>query len=99
MVALNLQPVVAWGPSQLGASGNGLVCLPCCDGPVNINITSHHVIQEIGKLIINKSLVVDEVFPRVLKECKNTIGVALTDIFDKSITSGDVETGEYYSNF
>ena len=46
--------------------------------------------QEIDKVRINKSPGVDEVFSRVLKECKNTISVALTDIFNKSIASGDV---------
>ena len=46
--------------------------------------------QEIDKLRINKSPIVDEVFPCVLKECKNTISVALPDIFIKSIASGDV---------
>ena len=48
------------------------------------------IIQEIDKLRINKSPRVDEVFPHVLKECKNTISVALTDIFNKSIASEDV---------
>ena len=43
-----------------------------------------------SKLRIDKSLGVDEVFPRVLRECKNIISVALTDIFDKLIVSGDV---------
>ena len=56
----------------------------------NINITSQQVIQEIDMLRINKSLEVDEVFPRVSKECKNIISVAPTDIFNKSIASGDV---------
>ena len=56
----------------------------------NINITSQYVIQEIYELRINKSPGVDQVFPRVLKKCKNTISVALTDIFNKSIASGDL---------
>ena len=44
---------------------------------MNINITSQQVIQDIDKLKIDKSPGVDEVFPRVLKECKNTISIAL----------------------
>ena len=46
--------------------------------------------QGIDKLRINKSPGVDEVFSCVLKEWKNTISVALPDIFIKSIASGDV---------
>ena len=58
----------------------------------NINITSQQVIQEIDKHRINNSSGVDEVFPHVLKECNNTISVALTDISNKSIASGDVSS-------
>ena len=56
----------------------------------NINITSQQVIQEIDKLRINKSPGVHEVFLRVLKECKNTIRAAQTDILNKSIASRNV---------
>ena len=56
----------------------------------NINITSQQVIQERDKLRISISPGVDEVFPRVLKERKNTISATLTDIFNKSIASRDV---------
>ena len=48
--------------------------------------------QEIDKLRINKSPIVDEVFPCVLKECKNTISIALPDIFIKLIALGDVSS-------
>ena len=53
----------------------------------NLNITSQQIFQEIDKLRINKSLGVDEIFPRVLKECMNIISVTLTYIFNKSIAS------------
>ena len=43
-----------------------------------INEHEHNTIQEIDKLKINKSPGVDEVFPRVLKECRDIISVTLT---------------------
>ena len=58
----------------------------------NINITSQQVIQEINNFRINKSTGVDKIFPHVFKECKNTISVALTDVFYESIVSGDVSS-------
>ena len=56
----------------------------------NINITSQQVIHVINRLRINISPGVDEVFPRLLKESKDIISVALTDTSNKSIASGDV---------
>ena len=49
----------------------------------NLNITSQQVIQEIDKLKINKSPGVDEIFTRVVRDCKNIISVPLTDIFNQ----------------
>ena len=73
-------------------SGKGLE--GCCsrrhEKVRSANITSQQAIQQIDKIRINKSPRVDEVFPRVLKECKNMISEALLDIFNKSVTSGDV---------
>ena len=46
----------------------------------------HTSVQKINKIIRR----VDEVFLCVLKECQNRINVALTNIFNKSIASGDV---------
>ena len=56
----------------------------------NIDITSQQVIQEINKLKINTLQGIDEVFPSVLYEFSYTINVALSNMFNKSITSGDV---------
>ena len=46
----------------------------------NINITSQLEIQKIDKLRIDKSPQVDEVFPRVLKKCRNTISLFAVSI-------------------
>ena len=62
------------------------VCVCVCV----INLTSQRVIQQIDKLRINISPGVYKEYPRVLNECKNIISVAITDIFNKSIASGDV---------
>ena len=53
----------------------------------NINITSQQVIEGIDKLRIDKSLEVDELFSLVLKEHKDIISVALTDISNRSVAS------------
>ena len=54
---------------------------------LDINITREEVISEVSKLKIGKSPGPDEMYPRVLKECKDKISITLTDIFNRSGTS------------
>ena len=46
----------------------------------SIETVSQQVFQEIDKHRINKLPGVNEAFPRVLRECKNTFSVALMDL-------------------
>ena len=59
---------------------------------MDISISRVEVIKEIDRLSSTKSPGVDLVYPRVLKECKYIISGILTDIFNKSINTGEVPT-------
>ena len=62
------------------------------DGPDNIlntiSISRKDVIREIDKLKSHKSPGPDEIYARVLKECKEELGTPLTSLFNRSIESG-----------
>ena len=60
------------------------------DKLVDIIITKDIVEQEIDKLKKFKSPGPDEVYPRVLKECKEVISEALVSVFRKSLDSSKV---------
>ena len=56
----------------------------------DIHINREEVIREIDRLSSTKSPGVDLVYPRVLKECRDIVSEALTNIFNKSISTGEV---------
>ncbi|MDJ0596593.1 MAG: reverse transcriptase family protein [Pleurocapsa sp. MO_226.B13] len=56
----------------------------------NINISRDDVIKEIDRLKAHKSPGPDEVFARVLKECKEEISDQLVNIFNMSVETGEV---------
>ena len=56
----------------------------------DITITKEQVEKEIDRLKKFKSPGPDEMYPRVLKECKDVISEQLTNIFRKSLDSGEV---------
>lgn len=56
----------------------------------DIYINREEVIKEIDRLNSTKSPGVDLVYPRVLKECRDIVSVVLTDIFNKSVSTGEV---------
>ena len=57
-----------------------------CDITINETIVK----KEIDKLKSTKSPGPDELYPRIIKECKDVISKPLTNIFRKSIDSGEV---------
>ena len=56
----------------------------------SLAITKEDVIRQIVKLKPNKSPGPDEVFARVLKECKEELSEPLSTIFNKSLELGIV---------
>ena len=59
---------------------------------INIKISRDDVLGEINKLSATKSPGPDEVYPKLIKECKDIISLTLTDIFNKSLDTGEVPT-------
>ena len=53
-----------------------------------IDISREDVIKELNKLKAHKSPGPDEIYARVLKECKNELSCALTTLFNNSIKPG-----------
>ena len=53
-----------------------------------IDISREDVIKELNKLKAHKSPGPDEIYARVLKECKNELSCPLTTLFNNSIKSG-----------
>ena len=53
-----------------------------------INISREDVIKELNKLKAHKSPGPDEVYARVLKECKNELSCPLNSLFNNSVESG-----------
>ena len=56
----------------------------------DIMITREEVLMDIDKLKVNKAAGPDDMYPRVLKECKNTGRESLIDIFNRSVVTGEV---------
>ena len=56
----------------------------------DIRICRDDVLKEIDRLNASKSPGVDLVYPRIIKECKDEVCLALTDIFNKSLETGEV---------
>ena len=55
-----------------------------------IRINKEDVLKEIDRLSSTKSPGVDLVYPRVLKECRDIVSGDLTEIFNKSVSTGEV---------
>ena len=56
----------------------------------DIKICRDDVVKEINKLSATKSPGVDLVYPKVIKECKDIVSLTLTNIFNKSLNTGEV---------
>ena len=56
----------------------------------DISINREDVAKEIDRLSSTKSPGVDLVYPRVLKECRDIVSGELTEIFNKSVSTGEV---------
>ncbi len=56
----------------------------------NISISREDVIRQIDRLKVTKAPGPDEIFPRVLKECKGEISGHLLEVFRKSLDTGVV---------
>ena len=56
----------------------------------DITINREDIVKEIDRLSSTKSPGVDLVYPRVLKECRDLVSGVLMDIFNKSVSTGEV---------
>ena len=56
----------------------------------DVDLTKEIVMKEIDRLKKFKTPGLDEIYPRILKECKEIISEPLVNIFRKSVDSGEV---------
>ena len=58
----------------------------------NINVTEENISKILKEINPAKSMGPDNIHPRVLKECRNTIIAPLCKIFNKSLENGKLPT-------